>query len=111
MSVGPMGSLGSAAGSQLAQGQGPEVHKAQQDSADQARQVKLSQQAARAEGVGQTEEDEQAGDRDADGRRPWEVGKGRDEAAPPDQDDDARPPALKSKDPTGQRGRNLDLSG
>ncbi len=36
MSVGPMGMIGSAAGSPLAQGQGADVNKAQQDSTDHA---------------------------------------------------------------------------
>lgn len=111
MSVGPLGSLGSAAGSPLAQGHGSDVQKTQQDSADQARHVKSNEKAAQAEGVGQTEEDEHASDRDADGRRPWEVMHTPDDPNPSGKPDDSLPTEPKSKDPTGQRGQNLDLSG
>ncbi len=74
MSVGPLGMVGSSAGSPLAQSQGSDVNRAQQDTASQSRQTQMSEKAEHASGVGQTEQDEEATDRDADGRRPWEIG-------------------------------------
>ncbi len=113
MSVGPMGPLGSVAGAPLAQGQGSEVTKAQQDTADQSRHVKLTEKAVQAEGVGQTDQDEQASDRDADGRRPWE-GPAAPDANAGTGDESTEEPAAhepRSKDPTGTRGSHLDLTG
>ena len=107
MSIGPMGTIGSAAGSQLAQGQGSEVNRAQQETADNARQTQSTEKAESAAGVGQTEQDEEATDRDADGRRPWEL--------PPEVDEqtqvDHERGEPRSKDHTGQKGGKLDLSG
>ncbi len=107
MSVGPMGMAGSAAGSVYAQGHGSDVERTQQDEANHTRQSQSSEKAEQASGVGQTEEDEGANDRDADGRRLWE--------APPEGPSAAeeQPPGdqPRSKDPTGQAGGNLDLSG
>ncbi len=110
MSIGPLGMIGSAAGSPLAQGQGHDVQRTQQGAADQARQSQMNDKAEEASGVGQTEQDEEASDRDADGRRPWEAGPEAPEDETP-QDaagDDSR---QGSKDPTGQCGQQLDLSG
>jgi methyl-accepting chemotaxis protein len=55
-------------------------------------------------GIGQTDEDQQAGERDADGRRPWEV-PARPENAEEDQGQHA------GKDPSGESGSLLDLTG
>ncbi len=62
-------------------------------------------------GVGRTEKQEKASDRDGDGRRMWE-GQREKETEP----DEATPEATtreapKSKDPTGSSGGKLDLSG
>ncbi len=107
MSIGPMGTLGSAAGSQLAQGNGSDVNRTQQDTADHSRQTQSADKAEAASGVGQTEQDEEAADRDADGRRLWE--------APPEAQDseqeELESDEPRSKDPTGQKGGQLDLSG
>jgi len=111
MSVGPMGTVGSAAGSQLAQSQGSDVTRTQQDTASQARQTRMDDKAQAAAGVGQTEQDEQANDRDADGRRPWEV------PAPPtpeptaESDGGSDEASHAGKDPTGVMGSQLDLQG
>jgi hypothetical protein len=106
-----MGMIGSMAGSPLAQSQGSDVNKTQQDTADQTRQTQLNEKAEQAAGVGQTEEDTEATDRDADGRRLWEEPP----MPPGDDGQDADPQGenaeAKSKDPTGQRGSRLDLSG
>ncbi len=108
MSMGPLGMIGSAAGSTLAQGQGNEVQRLQQNAADLARQTLLSDKAEQAEGIGQTEQDEQASDRDADGRRPWEIGSASSE---PDSAESLEEGMRRSKDPTGDCGNHLDLSG
>lgn len=107
MSIGPTGMIGSAAGSPLAQGQGSEVNRAQQDTADHARQNQLAEKAEDAAGVGQTEEDEGASDRDADGRRLWEAPP----EAPEQEAEEPQGADPRSKDPTGQKGGQLDLSG
>ena len=111
MSVGPLGMIGSSAGSPLAQSQGTDVNRAQQETASQSRQTQMSEKAEQAAGVGQTEQDEQASDRDADGRRPWESPAGAAEAEASDSATAADDTARHSKDPTGQCGNQLDLSG
>ena len=107
MSIGPMGTIGSAAGSPLAQGQGSEVNRAQQDTADNARQTQAAEKAENAAGIGQTEQDEETADRDADGRRLWEIAPEADEQ----EQEDSTAGEQRSKDPTGQKGGQLDLSG
>ncbi len=107
MSVGPMGAAASAAGAPFAQGQGSEATRAQQESAEQARQTNSTKKAEDAAGIGQTEQDEEASDRDADGRRLWE---GAPEEGNAEQDDPTAT-GQRSKDATGEKGGQLDLSG
>ena len=111
MSVGPMGMVGSTAGSPLAQSQGSDVNRAQQDAASQTRQTQMSEKAENASGVGQTEQDEEAADRDADGRRPWEIGPNP--PADSSAEEEPVPEVLPcpSKDPSGLTGSQLDLQG
>jgi len=102
-----MGMAGSVSGA-LPQTRVAEADKSQQQAADQARQATSNEKAEQAAGVGETEHDEQASDRDADGRRLWE------ETQPAHQDDDEPADVAQdphSRDPSGQRGANLDLSG
>jgi hypothetical protein len=111
MSVGATGMVSSSAGAPLAQSQGSDVQRAHQETASQTRQTQMSEKAEHASGVGQTEEDEHATDRDADGRRPWEMGPARQEdtSAEAEPAPDVAPgPA---KDPTGVTGSQLDLRG
>jgi type II secretory pathway pseudopilin PulG len=111
MSMGPLGMIAGAASSPLAQSQGTDVQRAQQESTHQAREAQAGEKAQQASGVGQTEQDEAAADRDADGRRPWEQPPG----ARPDASGAARseppPDQPVSVDPTGERGGQLDLLG
>lgn len=99
-----------AAGAPLAQTKGAELDRAQQETAQQQRQVQTDAKAEMAAGIGTTEEQQGAdADRDADGRRAWEAplaGKGK-----PKQDASAPPPQRQSRDPSGQSGTQLDLSG
>ena len=106
MSVGPMGMMSSIAGSPLSQAS--DTERARQDATGQARQAQSHQEAESAEGVGETKQDQETSDRDADGHRLWEQ--------PPDagQQSEAEQAAeseTQSKDPSGNRGVNLDLSG
>ena len=60
----------------------------------------------RASGIGETQEDQQTSDRDADGRRLWEAAAKKKAAAEAEAEIDR-----KAKDPTGMSGNELDLTG
>jgi len=107
MSVGPMGGiLGSAAGAPQAQSRGSEADRAGQDQGAHERRVDVERSADKASGIGQTDEDQETSERDADGRRLWEV----DAEAEPGKSETADAEVRASKDPSGQSGRSLDLS-
>ena len=108
MSVGPLGGIaGSAAGSPLAQTQGSEIERAQQDAGTQQRQIQSDLKAEQAAGIGETDgEDHETEDRDADGRRLLE---GSPKKGDTEEAADAESP--KSKDTAGDSGNLLDLSG
>ncbi len=101
-----LGPLGNAAAVPLAQRQ-TEVDRTHQEAASQARQTASEKQSEHAAALGEADTDQPASDRDADGRRLWEAppgGKPQANATPT-----ASPPL--AKDPTGQSGSQLDLSG
>jgi hypothetical protein len=107
MSIGPMGFVGSVAGSPLSQVKG-EVDRTRDATALAERKAASEAKAADASGIGRTDGDQEAGDRDADGRRLYE--------APPESpkrdaesvlDEEPHRPA----DPTGTSGTQLDLTG
>lgn len=101
------GLLGSAAGSPLSQTVGAETERAQKDSAARERAVDGQDKSEKASGIGTMEEDQQASERDADGRRLWEdAGKKQNAAAA-----DGGEPERRAKDPTGMSGNSLDLTG
>jgi hypothetical protein len=109
MSMGPLGGVASsAAGAPLSQTTGSETERLQKGSLAQSRQVEAEQKAELAAGIGQTAEDQQTSERDADGRRLWEgsakAGQGKNTA-------EADTAARQSKDATGQSGTKLDLTG
>ena len=108
MSIGSLGIVGSLAGTPLAQ-KGPETDKVQKEATDRTRQTEADARAESAAGIGQTEEESQASERDADGRRPWEVPatKKEDEAAT----DTAGDSIPIGKDPSGDRGGLIDIRG
>jgi len=101
------GVLGSAAGAPLSQTSGAATERSQRDSATVQRQFDADAKAEEASGIGQTEEDEQTDERDADGRRLWERGKRRANAET-DRDDAS---GRQSKDTSGEAGNSLDLVG
>lgn len=105
MSVGALGGLvGSAAGAPLSQTAGSETERTQRESTTHERTINAADKAEMAAGIGTTEQDQGTDERDADGRRLWEL--------PPDKKKDGDAHAQRqSKDATGQSGTKLDLTG
>ena len=112
MSVGPLGGIASsAAGSPLAQTKGSDIERAEQDASNQQRRVRNEQKADSAAGIGETDgEDHEPADRDADGRRLWEMPPAGEETAADDENGVIDGPR-KGVDPTGDSGTQLDLTG
>jgi hypothetical protein len=110
MSVGPLGGiLGSVAGSQSAQS-GSDIARARQEAIHHNRQAKLEGHAENMAGIAETDgEDHQSDERDADGRRPWELPAEKKQAGQGDSPAEAEAP--RSRDVTGVSGSQLDLSG
>ena len=108
MSMGPMsGVVGSAAGAPSSQTSGSETERAQKDASAHQRLVDTDKKAADAAGIGQTEEDQGTSERDADGRRFWEATEEKKQEQAADESETPR----KAKDPTGNSGNSLDLTG
>jgi hypothetical protein len=75
MSIASSGDVfASAAGSQRAQTTGADVQRIQQETANHQRQIDFDHLADSAEGIAETDPDHATRQRDADGRRPWEIG-------------------------------------
>jgi len=112
MSVGPMtGVTGSAAGAPLSQTSGSETERSQKDASANRRQVDGEKQAEKASGIGQTEQDQEASDRDADGHYFGEgQGKKKENPKQPEITTEPEPPR-QAKDPSGISGNSLDLTG
>jgi hypothetical protein len=109
MTVGPLGGVaGSVAGSPLAQRGAQDVERAQQEAIGRERAISADQQAETAAGIGTTDEDQEAGERDADGRRLWERPA---RAKPPATPEDVAPPMAPAKDVSGDCGNQLDVTG
>jgi hypothetical protein len=110
MNVSQLGIVATAAATQLAQTRGSEIERVQQETAVHERATESTAEAEAAEGIGATNEEQATSDRDADGRRPWEIGPQESHG------DSANIPSdstslHRAKDPTGQAGSQLDLSG
>jgi hypothetical protein len=103
------GMLTSAAGAPLSQSTGSETERAQKESLSQQRQLDAAKHAEQTAGIGQTEQDQGASERDADGRRLWEGSVEAKTAQKSATEIEAE--ARQSKDPTGQSGTRLDLTG
>jgi hypothetical protein len=102
-----IGFFGSIAAQPLAQPAG-DAARAQQEDAAQARASESTTRSADAAGIGHTAAEEGAGDRDADGRRPWEL---RRAARVAEADEPVPPTPPQSRDPSGVAGTKLDLMG
>lgn len=109
MSIGPTGGIvGSAAGAPLSQTKGSEAERTVEETAQQQRREKSNESSEKAAGIGQTEEDQEASDRDADGRRLWEIDAKRKQEEQEEEEEQAK---RKSRDASGESGNALDLSG
>jgi hypothetical protein len=106
MNIGSLGIIGSLASTPVSQ-RVAEADRAQQATSEQSRAADASERAELAAGIGQTAEDSEAADRDADGRRLWE----RPLQKEPENAEQAATQAALSKDPTGICGGELDLVG
>lgn len=107
MTMIPNAFVGSLAGTGLAQATSSDIDKAKSESINHSRKHEAVERADEAAGIGKTHEDAQSGDRDADGRRIWEIGPDGQRRRATQQD--REPP--RSIDPTGEAGTQLDLSG
>ena len=103
-----MGMMSSIAGSPASRA--GDTERSQQDSAGQTRQAQYRQTAESASGVGETKQGQQASDRDADGHRLWEQAPQPTQQAEEEQASESESES-QSRDPSGNRGANLDLSG
>lgn len=109
MNIGSVGIVGSFSTGQLQQARGADADRAAQDARTQARGADSARQAEAAAGIGQTMEDEGASDRDADGRRLWERAEQKADGEKPSESGDQELPH--SRDPSGDAGGTLDLTG
>ena len=99
MSVGPLGNTNALSGTS-------------QELTNQARRAASEQQAEFAAGIGEMDADHEAGDRDADGRRPWEFRTPQsptEAGAENSEEQTGADTAPQSKDASGHSGTNLDL--
>ncbi len=115
MSVGPVSGAANVAGTSAAQRTGSDVQQTQQATTNQSRKVASQTKAEAAAGVGSTDTDHnQTSDRDADGRRLWEIDSESADAKDQDQPSDPTNPADSqqtsgARDPHGDLGNSLDL--
>lgn len=101
--------MNSVFGSPLAQSSGSDVERAQHDASAEKRVSSAAAKADNAAGIAETDgQDHETADRDADGRRAWEIGADRRKVQ--EQAEVETPPAS-SKDATGESGKQLDLTG
>ena len=108
MSIGSsLGIIGGLATTGFAQ-RTADVDRVERETADQARAADSKQKAETAAGVGEPEEEAAIGDHDADGRLLWEFNEHHKRANSSGADDSNEPTA---KDPHGEAGNLLDISG
>ena len=108
MNVVPMGGIfAGAAGAPLAQTAGSETERTQRDGVIRERRIATAQSAEMAEGIGTTDEDQEASERDADGRMFWQQHDPQNELPNNDEHQVTR----QAKDTTGASGNSLDLTG
>ena len=101
------GALTSAAGAPLSQTAGAEAERTQKDASVQQRIADAQAKSEKASGIGQAEQDSEASERDADGRRLWEdTGKKKDLTVVEEAESQRQ-----AKDASGMSGNSLDLTG
>ncbi|WP_254508438.1 hypothetical protein [Anatilimnocola floriformis] len=106
MSIGSLGNVSSLAASPTTQ-RTSDTEKTQTATTEKSHADAAAEYAERAAGIGETQEESKAGDRDADGRRLWEFGQQKRK----DDSEASESTPGQSKDPTGTAGLNVDLSG
>jgi hypothetical protein len=93
----------------LAQTRGKEVDRAAEETAQRSRSLSSEKAAELAAGIGETDgQNHHATERDADGRRPWEIPVG---SRPREMEGKEESRELPARDPTGRLGQLLDLVG
>lgn len=107
MSFGPIGIVSSIAGVPRVQARGTEAEREGIETSAATSEAESERKADDAAGVGTTSEESETNERDADGRRLWERNVGRPAAADTTESDS---PAV-VRDPRGEAGSQLDLSG
>lgn len=101
----------SAAGIALAQTSGSDIDRAKANTAAQQRSFSSEMLAEKAAGIGETDgEDHAIDDRDADGRQAWDPGSGA-AAHSALRPSEPEPDARQGRDPTGDSGGELDITG
>ncbi len=111
MNIAQVGLAGSVATAALAQSRASDTEKVQQETTVQQRALDSIEQAESAAGIGTTNEEQAASDRDADGRQAWELNPAAtavDDSAATDCNEQE---SARGKDPTGTAGSHLDLRG
>jgi hypothetical protein len=112
MSIGSLGFAGLGAGTPLPQSKGTDADREVQESTTKELQQQTDAQAEQAQGVGQTDGDEhETADRDADGRRLWELPAKKKKQPKPEEVLANMQPPVASRDASGQCGNTLDLTG
>jgi type II secretory pathway pseudopilin PulG len=112
MSIGSLGIVGSLASSTLPQ-RTAAAEQVQSNATSHAREAQAELKAEAAAGIGRTEEDSESGERDADGRRAWELpGHGQSGQEDPQSHQTTEPSSddlPRSTDPLAEAGGSLDL--
>ena len=106
MSIGSLGGVSSLVASPVAQ-RTSDTEKTQAATSEKSRADAAVEYAEQAGGIGETKEESESSDRDADGRRLWEMNEQQKAAA----EEEVAEAAKAAKDPTGAAGRELDLIG
>lgn len=101
----------STAGISLAQASGSDIDRAKSNTAAQQRVTASELRAEKAAGIGETDgEDHTIDDRDADGRQAWDSGSGITALAPSGHES-PEAEMRQGRDPSGNAGSELDITG
>jgi hypothetical protein len=101
----------SAAGISLAQVSGSDIDRAKTITSAQQRTSESETRAEKAAGIGETDgEDHMIEDRDADGRQAWDPGSGI-AAPPPSTHESPESEMRQGRDPSGNAGSGIDITG